>query len=103
MNRMKIHLDLTLHCIETEIKRRHEEAISLYFKKKGDKQGLEAKLVLLEKAIQSFDFSYLRDRWPVLSGGHESRVYLTYDESENPCLQFENHCVRSAKKEEKDH
>jgi hypothetical protein len=90
---MKIYLDLEKHCIETEIKRRHEAAMSHYFKQRGDKQAIESELVLLEEALAAFDFPFLRGRWPVLSGGHESNVFLTYDASGKPCLQFENHSI----------
>ena len=52
---MKIQLDLASHCIETEIKRRHEAAMSHFFKDEAGRGAAEAELVLLEKAIASFD------------------------------------------------
>jgi hypothetical protein len=65
---MKIRLDLADHCIETEIKRRHETAMSRYFKRGKDKDAIEVELILLENALNAFDFDRLRGRWAVLSG-----------------------------------
>ena len=73
---MKIQLDLTNHCIQTEVKRRHEAAISRYFKSGGNKDAIEAELVLLEKALAAFDFARLRSRWPELSGGERQRIAI---------------------------
>jgi hypothetical protein len=90
---MKIRLDLASHCIETEIKRRHEAAMSRYFKGGKDKGAIEAELVLLEKALKAFDFDRLRGRWAILSGGDNSPVFLTEDDDDRPCLQFDNRSV----------
>ena len=87
---MKIQLDLASHCIETEIKRRHEAAMSHFFKDEAGRGAAEAELVLLEKAIASFDFSHLRNQWPVLAGGSRCSVFLTCDDIGHPCLRFED-------------
>ena len=49
---MKIELDLKRHCIETELNRRHNAAISRYFKADSERPGIEAQIVLLEQATQ---------------------------------------------------
>jgi hypothetical protein len=90
---MKISLNLAGHCIETEVKRLHEAAISRYFKGKDDKAALEAELLLLEKALSGFDFHLLRGRWSMLSGGDDQPVFLTWDAIHRPCLQFDDRCV----------
>ncbi|WP_319521874.1 hypothetical protein [uncultured Desulfosarcina sp.] len=90
---MKIQLDLTNHCIQTEVKRRHEAAISRYFKGGGDTEAIEAELVLLEKALTAFDFARLRSRWPVLAGGGDRPVFLVCDGSDRPCLQFDDRSI----------
>ena len=90
---MKIHLDLTNHCIQTEVKRRHEAAISRYFKGRGNREAIEAELVLLEKALAAFDFTLLRSRWPVMSGGDDRPVFLVDDDSGRPCLQFDGRSI----------
>lgn len=91
---MKLQLDLTNHCIQTEVKRRHEAAISRYFKSGGSKESIEAELVLLEKALAAFDFSLLRGRWPELSGGADRPVFLVDDNSGRPCLRFGDRSIR---------
>jgi hypothetical protein len=91
---MKIQLDLTIHCIQTEVKRRHEAAISRYFKSGKDRESIEAELVLLEKAISSFDFASLRSRWPELAGGDARLVFLFSDDSGLPCLRFDDRSIR---------
>ena len=90
---MKIRLDLTNHCIETEVRRRHEAAMSRYFKGKEDKDALDAQLVLLEKSLAAFDFDRLRGRWPALAGGSDHPVFLAGDNHDRPCLQFDDRSV----------
>jgi hypothetical protein len=90
---MKIRLDLANHCIETEIKRRHEAAMSQYFKGGKDKDAVEAELVLLEKALKAFDFDRLRGRWAILSGGDNRPVFLVGDDNDLPCLQFDDRSI----------
>jgi hypothetical protein len=90
---MKIELDLKRHCIETELNRRHNAAISRYFKADSEKPGIDAQIVLLEQALRAFDFQQLRSRWPELSGGSGTRVYLARDDAGNPTLCFENRSI----------
>ncbi len=90
---MKVELDLKRHCIETEMKRRTNAAISLYFKVDSEKTQLEDEIALIQQALQVFDFLKLRNRWPALSGGSGARVFLTLDAAGQPNLSFENICV----------
>lgn len=90
---MKIELDLRRHCIETELKRRTNLAISRYFKADSGKKNLEAEIALLEKTLRMFDFQRLRSQWPLLSGGSGHRVYLVRDAVGVPMLSFENTIV----------
>jgi hypothetical protein len=71
---MRIQLDLKRHCIETEIKRRHEAAMSRFFRKVEEKKQTEGELMLLEDALKAFVFPELRNRWPFLAGGEEIEV-----------------------------
>jgi hypothetical protein len=96
---MRIRLDLEKHCIETEVKRRHEAAISRYFKERKNKDAIEAELVLLEKALAAFDFDRLRGRWSILSGGDIRPVFLTWDDEDLPCLLFDDQSVVPPAKE----
>ena len=87
---MKVELDLNRHCIETELKRRNNLAISRYFKADSGKKDLEAEIALLEQTLRAFDFQLLRSRWPALSGGSGHRVILVRDAAGEPSLRFEN-------------
>lgn len=73
---MEILLDLRHHCIETALKRRRNAAISRYFKAAENRLDLEAQIDMLGRALQTFDFSALRRRWPVLAGGSDYPVRL---------------------------
>lgn len=90
---MQIRLDLTRHCIATEIKRRHEAAISRYFKTANGRAAGDAELVLLEAALTAFDFGRLRSRWPVLAGGNDLPVTLAAADDGGPCLRFGDTCI----------
>ena len=97
---MKIQLDLTHHCIETEIRRLHEAAMSRYFKRgTGDKKAVEKELVLLENALTAFDFPRLRSGWSVLAGGDDRPVSLHWEDNRRPCLQVDDQRVVPPAKE----
>ncbi len=44
-----IKLDLSRHCIETEIKKQYNKKISQYFKTDSNKKALEAEIEILKK------------------------------------------------------
>jgi hypothetical protein len=90
---MKVQLDLKRHCIETEMKRRTNAAISSYFKAGSEKIDLEKEITLLQQALGAFDFLELRSRWPALSGGSGTRVSLALDATGQPNLRFESTCI----------
>lgn len=78
---MRIDLDLSRHCIETEMKRQYNKSISAYFKRQGsrneqDKQALEEQIELLQQGLESFDFNRLRARYPELRGEIQAEVTL---------------------------
>ena len=61
-------LDLSKHCIETEIRRLYNRDVSRYIRlKRGDRQ-IEADIELLKLALESLDFSQLRSGYPALAG-----------------------------------
>jgi hypothetical protein len=75
---MKIRLDLSTHCIETEIKRRYNLEISAYFKAGlEEQQQLEPIIDILRLALETFDFARLRAQHPELAGGadHDVRIF----------------------------
>jgi hypothetical protein len=61
-------LDLTKHCIETEIKRLYNRSISLYLKLKKEDPRFEADILLLQTALECLDFPRLRSRHAELAG-----------------------------------
>ena len=73
---MEIQLNLSSHCIETEIKRLHERCISNYFKKSRACAALEEEIALLEDALTTFDFGTLRTRYPQLNGHNDASIAL---------------------------
>ncbi len=74
---MEIKLNLKFHCIETEIKRLHNRAIFQYFKSDKNKNDIENRLELLQRAMEKFDFAMLRSRYAVLAGHNEENVILS--------------------------
>lgn len=75
---LKISLDLSKHCIETELRRQHEKAISAYFKAgKDQKPKLEKTIEMIGQALETLDFSHLRSQYPALAGGTHQKVVLS--------------------------
>ena len=72
-------LDLSRHCVETELKRQYNRYISDYLKLKRPDESLEAPIAALEKALRHLDFSMLRSRFAVLAGNSDARVEMTVD------------------------
>lgn len=77
---MNITLDLSKHCVETEVRRLHNSAISAYFKAKKDREALEDTIALTQYALESFDFSKLRSQYPPLAGHTCLQVVLSMDD-----------------------
>ena len=69
-----VKLNLSEHCIQTEIKRLYNQSFSDYFKKDADKEHLEQRLELLKSALETFDFQKLRSRYVELSGGGDKEA-----------------------------
>ena len=67
-------LDLSKHCIQTEIKRLYNRNVSRYFKLKEEDLQLATELELLKAALENLDFPHLRSAHPVLAGGREDSV-----------------------------
>ena len=77
---MKIQLDLTKHCIETELKRRHNRLVSRYFKLKRKDLDLENKIDCIGKALNSLNFQFLRSHFSDLAGNSDKDILLSVDE-----------------------
>lgn len=83
---MQIKLDLSRHCIETEVKRQYNRSLSEYFKKKTPDDLLERKIENLKEALTTLDFGRLRKTFPALAGHHEDEVILSFDPQNNPTI-----------------
>jgi len=69
-------LDLSRHCVETEIKKRYNLAISEYFRAKSGRDQLEKIIDLTQQALQTLDFNHLRSRYAPLAGQTDAEVEL---------------------------
>ena len=76
---MCVKLDLSKHCIETEIKGLHNQMIYQYFKSTDDRAKLEKKIEVLEVALKELDFAQLRSTYTELSGNSADDVALSYE------------------------
>jgi hypothetical protein len=75
---MEIQLNLSRHCIETEIKKQYNNAVSSYFKADTEaKQRLEPTIEAMRRALETLNFSYLRTRYPPLAGGTDRHIILS--------------------------
>lgn len=87
---MNINLSLKNHCIETEIRRQHQRAVSDYFKAggTGDLKALERRIEILHHALENLDFGYLRNRYADLRGDSDADVLIGEDESGHLNIQI---------------
>jgi hypothetical protein len=82
---MRIDLDLSKHCVETEIKSVYHRALSAYFKAGADTAGLEQIIALTQQALERLDFGFLRSQYPPLAGHSDVPVVLAWRE-ERPLI-----------------
>jgi hypothetical protein len=75
---MDVKLDLAAHCIETELNRRYNRAISEYFKAGLEEQKrVEPIIDMFRLALETLDFAELRARYPALSGGTHQKIRIS--------------------------
>jgi hypothetical protein len=67
-------LDLSRHCIETEIRWLYNRSVSRYIKLKKEDPLLEADIELLKAALESLDFPGLRSGYGELAGNQGNHV-----------------------------
>lgn len=94
---MPINLDLTRHCVETEIKRIYHRALSIYFRAGADKTQLEQTLALTQQALEHLDFSFLRSQYPPLAGHSDVPVALAW-RAERPAIFIAGNPIGGAEK-----
>jgi len=92
---MNIKLNLSRHCVETEMKRQYNKSISAYFKNKAgdDKQTLETRIDLLQKGLETFDFNRLRAQYAELRGEAEADVQLSADADHKPQILINGEAI----------
>ena len=79
---MEIRLDLSRHCIETELKRQYNRTVSAYFKSGPvEKRRMEPVIETLRSALVHLDFARLRARYRALCGGTRCKIVLSRDSS----------------------
>lgn len=75
---MDVQLDLSAHCIETELNRQYNRAISEYFKAGLEEQKrLEPIIDMFRLALETLDFAKLRTRYPALCGGAHRNIRIS--------------------------
>lgn len=79
---MRIPLDLSHYCVETAMKREFEKQLGRYFSDTAARDELEPLLDALSDILASWDFSYLRSAFPLLSGGATAPVFLVIPEDD---------------------
>ena len=87
---MHIQLNLERHCIETEIKRRYQQAISSYFKSKKEDDALLQTISIAQQALETLDFRRLRSQHPELDGGSKARVMLSRNDEDQLALTIDS-------------
>jgi hypothetical protein len=64
-----MYLDLSKHCIQTEIRRLYNRCVSRYFKLEKEDPELASDIELLKAALETLDFPGLRSEHKALAGG----------------------------------
>ena len=90
MKSVNVKLNLNKHCIETEIKRLHNRAILQCFESDMTKQEeleIENRIELLQLALKTFDFGFLRSTCVTLAGNSNDDVILS-SENNQPVIRI---------------
>lgn len=85
---MEIRLDLKKHCIETAMRKQYELRMSRYFRDAAERDRLQTEMELLLKALETFDFSFLRHTYPELEGKGVGDVFLETDHRGQPVIRL---------------
>ncbi len=72
----QLDLDLSRHCVLTEIKRRYEQALAEALQSRGEPSESEGVLEFLKAVLEQVDLVRLRGAIPELSGGGASEIRL---------------------------
>jgi hypothetical protein len=79
---MNINLDLSAHCIETELKRLYNKSIADYFKAHEKAMtSIEQTIEVVSKILKTIDFAKLRAIYPALAGHTKIPVTLSFGDA----------------------
>lgn len=70
-------LDLSRHCIETEVRRQYNRALSAALRRPDDARRIEPVIELALRCLACLDFPALRRHHPPLAGGAAADVTIT--------------------------
>jgi len=90
---MRIELNLSRHCIATEVKRRYEACMRAYWKASQDREVLEQEIEALRELLERADLTGLRAREPRLDQGSSSQVCLEIRPFERLGLEVDGEVV----------
>ncbi len=91
-----IRLNLSQHCIETELKKKYNRAISAYFKAgPEEKDLLEHTIETACHALEILNFAQLRAHYPELAGGTDQTITLSVD-GDTMVITTENSIIRKS-------
>jgi len=79
---MYIQLDLSKHCIETEIKKLHDQSIFQYFKSNEIRENIEERLDILQMALEELNCGKLRSTYAELAGHNNDDIRLSKEKDE---------------------
>lgn len=90
---MKIKLNLSRHCVETELKRLYNRSVANYFKGGKDRQPLEKQIEILKSILERSDFPRLRRICPELSGHCDADVVLIVQPQEKIVIRVNDKAI----------
>ena len=92
---MKIDLNLSKHCIETEAKRLYEESLKQYFKAlEKDRPEMEEKIEGLKNFLVYSDFNHLRSMNQALAGTEGGSAFLNVRGADDFEIEIDGHFYR---------
>ncbi len=91
---MRQRLDLSRHCIQTEIRRIYNKKLLFCLKKKHVDHVDEDEIEALRYALEFFDFPLLRARFPELTGGSSAEVFLVTTKERGLVIEINNQLIK---------
>ncbi|MFO8047829.1 MAG: hypothetical protein R6U29_02250 [Desulfosudaceae bacterium] len=89
----RLVLNLSQHCIQTEIKSIYKRLLSDCLKSSAIDVETETKIELLVHALETFDFAGLRAEYPELAGGTEAEVALIREDNGRILIKTEDRVI----------